>query len=305
MFAQEPDGAVESSSASCGKFLQRSPGLCATLWTDRAPRFIMVPMGRALAVAFALLGVGFAGRSVDARLPLLPVQGLLLARSHSVEFLSLSGRRLGSLEGFTLAGDPYPGGALRDRRGRTWRIDVHTRRLVRVRPRAVRPPLPHTCTPASSPTLLLCLTGASKEPNTVTSRDGRLVQGVPPGVRIVAGTPSGYWRDAWLSPDRRTVLAQWSGECEAPTAFLFGRGIKRARPVGGGTSVANSPGSIGLGWTRSGRAIVSIPWGGCSNDFARPGVYLVSPSGRALLRIVAFPRKSPALVNVGAWGVSS
>jgi len=38
MFAQVPDGAVESSSASCGKFLQRSPGLCATLWTALALR---------------------------------------------------------------------------------------------------------------------------------------------------------------------------------------------------------------------------------------------------------------------------
>ena len=42
MFAQVPDGAVESSSASCGKFLQRSPGLCVTLWTALARRVKIV-----------------------------------------------------------------------------------------------------------------------------------------------------------------------------------------------------------------------------------------------------------------------
>jgi hypothetical protein len=43
MFAQVTDGAVESFYASCGKFLQRSPGVCVTLWTALAPS-VKIPL---------------------------------------------------------------------------------------------------------------------------------------------------------------------------------------------------------------------------------------------------------------------
>jgi hypothetical protein len=66
--------------------------------------------------------------------------------------------------------------------------------------------------------------------------------------RVVAGRPPrprplsdhfGFWRDAYLSPDGKTVLATWSVECEIPTAFFAGAagGVcdrSRARRTGGG-----------------------------------------------------------------------
>ena len=46
-------------------------------------------------------------------------------------------------------------------------------------------------------------------------RDGRrLPIGKPPGARV------GHWAKAFLSPDGKAFLAQWSAECELPFAFF-------------------------------------------------------------------------------------
>ena len=85
--------------------------------------------------------------------------------------------------------------------------------------------------------------------------------------------PTGFWVSAELSPDRQTLLLQWSGECEIPTAYLTradGSGLHPAVRSRGTESVA-------LGWARNGRAVLDLPRGACAGSTSRPGIYLRDP----------------------------
>jgi hypothetical protein len=82
---------------------------------------------------------------------------------------------------------------------------------------------------------------------------------------------SGHWRYGLDSPDGSRTLAQWSDECEVPTAFVFDRVV--LRPIIG-TSLADAPESVGLGWLDEQRVIVSLFEGLCGNG-DRPGTYIV------------------------------
>ena len=77
-------------------------------------------------------------------------------------------------------------------------------------------------------------------------RDGKtLAIGKPRGAKI------GHWAKAFLSPDGKTFLAQWSAECEVPVAYLIADG--RLRPYG--------KESVALGWLPSGEALIHFPKG--------------------------------------------
>lgn len=87
----------------------------------------------------------------------------------------------------------------------------------------------------------------------------------------------GWWVYALPSPDGSRLLAQWSGECEVPHAFFIdGRSVIT---VDGFERIGPAADSWALGWTRDGRAVVSLSGGACSTAFSRPGVYLVSGPG--------------------------
>ena len=92
----------------------------------------------------------------------------------------------------------------------------------------------------------------------------------------------GHWRDAWLSPDGTTLLAQWSGECEVPTAFFVPAAGGHLRPVTGERDWRNSPESVGGGWARDGRARVALLGGACGVGHPEPGEYLIDPKTGAL-----------------------
>jgi hypothetical protein len=77
--------------------------------------------------------------------------------------------------------------------------------------------------------------------------------------------PPGYWVYARVAPDRRTLLAQWSGECESPAAFMID-GNRRLRRVGA-ASRHEGPESRALGWSPSGRAVVDFPAGTCGAGY--------------------------------------
>jgi len=87
----------------------------------------------------------------------------------------------------------------------------------------------------------------------------------------------GHWERAEVSPDRSTLLLQWSGECEVPTAYLAPADGGRARLVAPGNPQVES---VALGWAPPARAVVYLPQAACGAGFDRPGVYVVSPSGR-------------------------
>jgi hypothetical protein len=99
----------------------------------------------------------------------------------------------------------------------------------------------------------------------------------------------GHWRWATPSPDGRWVLAQWSGECEAPMAFVIEVATGEYRTVSGesGADWFNGRASFGLGWAPDGRAVVSLPESACGTSATEPGVYLLDPTSGQLDLAVA------------------
>ncbi|HEX7136164.1 MAG TPA: hypothetical protein VF228_26520 [Iamia sp.] len=94
---------------------------------------------------------------------------------------------------------------------------------------------------------------------------------------------TGRWRSGQLSPDGRWVLAQWSGECEVPVAFLVPTDGGPVRTADGLTGWGGDGGpwpanSGAIGWTDDGRAIVSFPESpACGSGDEGPGTYLIDP----------------------------
>jgi len=98
----------------------------------------------------------------------------------------------------------------------------------------------------------------------------------------------GWWRRVISSPGRRTLLAQWSGECEVQSTYFVSSVDGTATPLFGGHS------SAGLGWTRGGQARVLLTeeiWRG-NTRVRRAGIYRVDPGTLAIRRERAMPRHS-------------
>ena len=94
----------------------------------------------------------------------------------------------------------------------------------------------------------------------------------PPGAKI------GHWAKAFLSPDGKTFLAQWSAECEVPFAFLVPVRGGVPHVVTGEVDWTKAPQSTADGWTEDGRAIVEISRGDCGLP-AHRRIYLVARDG--------------------------
>jgi hypothetical protein len=143
--------------------------------------------------------------------------------------------------------------------------------------------------------ILLCgsARSRSKAPQAIVELGGgKIIARAPvkaPGPNIA---PVGHWSGVRLAPDGRTLLAQWSAECETPQVFLVTRGTGRTRRLGGAADE-----SIALGWTRDGRALVHFPTGVCGSTYrSGPGVYAVD--GRRLRLLFETAR----LATVAMWG---
>jgi hypothetical protein len=116
------------------------------------------------------------------------------------------------------------------------------------------------------------------------TRDGRRIPiGNPPGAKI------GHWAKAFLSPDLKTFLAEWSAECEVPLSFFVPARGGVPQPVAGGKKLSDVPVSSADGWTADGRAIVEFPNAACGTSIRRPGVYFISLTGRRQL-VAPLPR---------------
>jgi hypothetical protein len=103
---------------------------------------------------------------------------------------------------------------------------------------------------------------------------------------LVAGPPVatgqdvvGHWAAALPSPDGTWVLAQWSGECEVPVAFLVEPASGAVRTVTGeqGVNWAKASNSLAAGWTPDGKAVVALPNKPACGSGTGAGVYLVKP----------------------------
>ena len=92
-----------------------------------------------------------------------------------------------------------------------------------------------------------------------------------------AGAKVGHWAKAYLSPDGKTFLAQWSAECEVPTAFFIPASGGAPRAVTGEADWTKAPPSFADGWTEDGRAIVETWRGDCG--MAKRTIYLVALDG--------------------------
>lgn len=110
------------------------------------------------------------------------------------------------------------------------------------------------------------------------------------------GAFHGSWVWAAASPDGKTVLAQFSGECEIPMAFFVPASGGVASSVSGPYTRGEPPeNSSALGWTTDGRAIVFIPAApGCGSTHGA-GVFLIAPSGETEKVASIPPRHEPKL----------
>jgi hypothetical protein len=89
----------------------------------------------------------------------------------------------------------------------------------------------------------------------------------------------GRWVKLYLSPDTKTWLGEWSGECEAQTAYFVAANGGKARPVTGRAGDE----SVALGWASHNRARILVPRSACGSQFRKPGIYLVDRAGHATL----------------------
>jgi hypothetical protein len=113
--------------------------------------------------------------------------------------------------------------------------------------------------------------------------DGRTLRprGRRGAVRVVAPKPKGigHWVWAERSPSGRALLAQWSGECEIPVAFL----------IFDGKLHSYGPETVALGWLPTGEAVVHFRPLGCVGS-RRSGIYasLSTTKMRLLMRTPRF-----------------
>jgi hypothetical protein len=128
--------------------------------------------------------------------------------------------------------------------------------------------------------------------------DSNIALGVPPNARKREG--AGLWRWMDLAPNGNVALAQWSGECDFPVAFVVPVQEGHAIPVTGAATLSRTPASIGLGWTQSGQMAVILPSDACGAESNRPGVYRFTSPGQGRL-IFAIEETSA----VRMWGPSS
>jgi hypothetical protein len=195
----------------------------------------------------------------------LPPQGLVTRAATGVVLVDVRGHVLGHLDGFRLDEVAEPARRPREVLLRKGSLSYALGRSG-VRPVSrLRGGWPRTatgCHPGPAPFTICGYPWSRRSRPSTVYRGGR---------RMLSRR-GGYWRSVELSPDRKTLLLQWSGECESQTAYL-------ARADGSGLrSVATE--SVALGWTRSGRAVVDLPRGACAGAARRPGIYLLDPRAR-------------------------
>ncbi|MGZ8624011.1 MAG: PASTA domain-containing protein [Actinomycetota bacterium] len=184
-------------------------------------------------------------------IPGLPEAGVVIGFEDSVELVALNGTGVITLDGYTLVGNPGAPGVRLQRGDRLFSLDVEEHALVPV--------------PADE--------GDPYDEGPAPSLP-------PPAEAVGVDAPGGRWRYA-VGSGSDTTLAQWSGECEVPRAFLIDA-TGTARVVTGEGDPWSAPASIGLGWF-NGEAVVLVSGSECAAAAEPPGVYTYAAPGSGRL----------------------
>jgi hypothetical protein len=212
-----------------------------------------------------------AGAPASIELPWLPPQGVVVERNGGVAFVTLDGRVLAKLHGLEPANPTEAPGPILLRDDHAWyALDVDRRQLRRI---------------------------GRRRADAMHTLDDPAIDLPAPASGMIDRDPAGHWRFALLSPDGDRILAQWSGECEVPTAYVVTLQGGPPVPITGGRP--DVPESFALGWSRGGRALVVLPYGPCGSGSGLPGVYAFDASGVAAL-ISTLPANGPGLARM--WG---
>ena len=107
----------------------------------------------------------------------------------------------------------------------------------------------------------------------------------------------GHWEAARPASDGKMLLAQWSGECEVPTAYFIDRASHRMTAAG--ATKSGEPESFALGWLSTRTAAINFPRAACGSGRS-PGIYSVSVTGEIILRLITTRRGAMAYM----WGSS-
>jgi hypothetical protein len=102
----------------------------------------------------------------------------------------------------------------------------------------------------------------------------------PSGWKVVARPlrptePSAEWNSLLLSPDGKTLLAEWAYPCDSAAVVFVPAAGGRVRVATGERDWRQAPSARALGWTRAGKARVRTysRWRG-----RPPGIYLIDPA---------------------------
>jgi hypothetical protein len=227
--------------------------------------------------AVALAGAALPGRELDPRHLSLPRQGLAGSRPGGIVLRDLRGRVVGHLSGFhvvSLYGRRPRREVVVAKGSRTFALGRRGLRPI-ARPRADWPTTARGCHPGPLPYVICGGPYSPKRDASVLYLHGRKLVGP---VGRYGGAPYfiGHWRSAVPSPDGRTLLLQWSAECEIPVAYFANVDGSHLRPVAASSTVESGA----VGWARDGRAVIAFPTSACARGRAQAGTYLVDPRTR-------------------------
>ena len=220
------------------------------------------------------------------RLPRLEGEVLALSDGKGTRFVTLGGRELARLRGYTASTGLRPmfsnGGRL------AWTLRGGRVSLSRERWNLRVRGFGASCgavTHVRAGTILSCVGTPRSQPLLLRDRAGRVKRLVEPLSQV------GHWEGASVSPDGGTLLVTWYAECEVPTALVVPVAGGTPRAVTGEADWTKAPESTALGWTNDGRALVHLHRGVCGYGAQRPGVYAFDGRERTF---IAGPVRSAA-----------